>query len=128
MAKTEKQKLGRKGEDAAAAYLKNKGHVILKRNYRVGRTELDIVSLDGETLVVSEVKSYFTPPPEGAEFRVDQRKQRNIIRGTNGFLQQHPQYEQAAVRFDVLVVDFSRYPARVIHHEEAFWADSGWEE
>lgn len=54
-----RQRLGRRGEDAAARYLERLGWLILARNERVPgiRGELDIVALDGGELVVVEVKA-----------------------------------------------------------------------
>jgi putative endonuclease len=54
---TEKKRLGRRGEKAAARFLKRRGLQILARNLHLGRGEIDIVALDGSTLVFVEVKS-----------------------------------------------------------------------
>jgi len=51
------QQLGRIGEDLAAAYLRKSGFVILDRNYRAHRVELDIVAREKSTLVFCEVKT-----------------------------------------------------------------------
>lgn len=48
---------GRIGEDIAAAFLERRGGVIVGRNVRVGRDELDLlVDIDGQRVAV-EVKS-----------------------------------------------------------------------
>ena len=126
MSKTAKQRLGQKGEELAAAFLSKQGHKIIRRNYRHGKGELDIVSLDGRTLVISEVKSYRARPLGAAEFRVNKRKQRQIIQTAYAFLAEHPGMEGMDVRFDVLIVDFSSYPAKIIRHQAAFWDEEGW--
>jgi len=51
------QALGRYGEDLAARHLLAAGFVVLERNWRCRLGEIDIVALDGETLVVCEVKT-----------------------------------------------------------------------
>ncbi|MBI4601734.1 MAG: YraN family protein, partial [Planctomycetes bacterium] len=48
--------LGRRGERAAARHLRRQGLRILARNVREGRGEIDLVALDGATLVFVEVK------------------------------------------------------------------------
>ena len=48
---------GRAGESLAAQFLEDKGYVILARNLRVGRDEVDLVALDGATLVCVEVRA-----------------------------------------------------------------------
>jgi putative endonuclease len=51
------QALGRYGEDAAARHLLEVGFTVLERNWRCRIGEIDIVALDGDTLVVVEVKT-----------------------------------------------------------------------
>lgn len=126
MPKTQKQLLGIKGEDAAADFLKSKGHALVARNFRFQKSELDIISLHDDVLVISEVKSYQKQPLGAAEYRVDKKKQRQIISGAYGFLAENSQFENSAVRFDVLVVNFSEYPAQIIQYEGAFWDEDGW--
>ena len=40
-----RQRLGKKGEDAACAYLERKGYVICRRNYRCRYGEIDIIAV-----------------------------------------------------------------------------------
>jgi putative endonuclease len=49
--------LGRFGEDAAARFLTEQGFTVLDRNWRCDVGEIDIVALDGDTLVICEVKT-----------------------------------------------------------------------
>lgn len=52
-----KDVLGRRGEELAAAYLQAHGMRIVARNWRCPEGEIDIVALDGGTLVIAEVKT-----------------------------------------------------------------------
>ncbi|WP_427007146.1 YraN family protein [Pseudarthrobacter sp. H2] len=52
-----KDVLGRRGEELAAGYLEARGMRILDRNWRCPEGEIDIVALDGDALVVVEVKT-----------------------------------------------------------------------
>ncbi len=52
-----KDVLGRQGEQLAASYLAEAGLTILERNWRCKHGEIDIVALDGRTLVICEVKT-----------------------------------------------------------------------
>ncbi len=54
---TEKQKIGRIGEDIAARYLENKGFVVVEKNYRKKYGEIDIITQKGKILHFIEVKS-----------------------------------------------------------------------
>ncbi len=49
--------LGRRGEQLAAEHLERLGWTIVARNHHTRFGELDIVALDGETLVFVEVKT-----------------------------------------------------------------------
>lgn len=51
------QGLGRRGEDAAAAYLTGRGMQVIARNWRCRHGELDIIAREGPTLVFCEVKT-----------------------------------------------------------------------
>ena len=53
----QKDDVGRRGEDEAAAYLTALGWRILDRNWRCASGEVDIVALDGRELVIVEVKT-----------------------------------------------------------------------
>lgn len=52
-----KDVLGRRGEELAAAYLEAQGMRIVDRNWRCPEGEIDIIALDGGTLVIAEVKT-----------------------------------------------------------------------
>jgi Holliday junction resolvase-like predicted endonuclease len=51
--------IGRWGEQAAAEWLEQRGYHLLARNWRRREGEIDLVALEGTTLVFIEVK---TPP------------------------------------------------------------------
>lgn len=48
---------GKIGEDLACDYLKKQGYKIIERNFRIRGGEIDIIALDGQTLVYVEVKT-----------------------------------------------------------------------
>jgi putative endonuclease len=52
-----RHRLGRAGEEIAAAHLVRLGYDVIVRNHRTRFGELDVVAFDGETLVFCEVKS-----------------------------------------------------------------------
>ena len=54
---TRRRALGRYGEDLACRHLVDLGMVVLDRNWRCDRGELDIVAAAGRTLVICEVKT-----------------------------------------------------------------------
>ncbi len=52
-----KVELGEKGEELAAVYLQEKGYLILKRNYMIGHSDIDILAKNNEFLVFIEVRT-----------------------------------------------------------------------
>jgi putative endonuclease len=52
-----KDALGRHGEQVAARFLTQAGLTVLGRNWRCSQGEIDIIALDGRTLVICEVKT-----------------------------------------------------------------------
>ncbi|WP_191931473.1 YraN family protein [Arthrobacter bussei] len=52
-----KDQLGRRGEATAAQYLERAGLRIVDRNWRCPAGEIDLVAVDGSTLVIVEVKT-----------------------------------------------------------------------
>ncbi|MGY2746106.1 YraN family protein [Arthrobacter sp. UYCu723] len=52
-----KDVLGRRGEELAAEYLEAQGMRVVDRNWRCPEGEIDIVALDGDALVIAEVKT-----------------------------------------------------------------------
>lgn len=52
-----KNTLGKLGEELAAKYLTKLGYKIIEKNFRIRGGEIDIIALDGNTLVYIEVKT-----------------------------------------------------------------------
>jgi len=107
------------GEDTAAAFLANHGFRLIARNWRTRFGELDLVAMDGRTLVFVEVKARqradFIDPALG----VDYRKQVKLRRLATAFLaQMAPSFE--GCRFDVVSVVAGEQPMRINHIIDAF--------
>lgn len=67
---------GRRGEDAAAEFLRRRGLEVLARNVRTAFGEIDLVAMDGDVVVFVEVKSRRGAGGHDALAAVDARKQR----------------------------------------------------
>lgn len=113
--------LGEAGEGIAAAYLEAKGYRILAQNDRPDRGELDIVAMDGETVVFVEVRTRRTVAFGTPLESVDRRKQLRLIRLARAYLAKHGLGERSC-RFDVIGVSWSRpgERPRIDHIESAF--------
>lgn len=108
------KKLGKKGEKAAAKYLKRKGFKILCRNLKTPFAEVDIVAERGDVLVFCEVKTrtgvdYGTPSEA-----VDARRTARYKRAAEFYLKRFK--EEHIIRFDVIEV----LGGKINHIENAF--------
>lgn len=78
--------LGRAGEDLAASHLSSLGWRMIERNVRVGAGELDIVAMDGDELVVVEVRSRSIGDVMPPESSVGPRKLRKLIKAAKRYV------------------------------------------
>jgi len=107
---------GRAGENAAAIYFEEKGFLILERNFRSLTGEVDIVALDGETIIFAEVKTWSAYGIEALEHSLNAKKRRKIIETSKYFLSLHREYKYMAIRFDVIFIS----PDGITHIASAF--------
>jgi putative endonuclease len=95
---------GAAAEALAAEYLKSQGLILLARNLRSRCGELDLVGLDGEVLVIVEVRQRGSRDFGGALASVTRRKQRRLIRAARFEWQRRPAWRTRTVRFDVVAL------------------------
>ncbi len=98
--------LGRRGERAAEKYLRRNGYRIVARNFRAAGAEIDLVAMDGETLVFVEVKTRRSRIAGAPEEAVDERKQTRMRRAAEVFARRYRENE-IEMRFDIAAVDVS---------------------
>ena len=123
-----KKTLGQRGEAAAARYLKRRGYKILARGDRLGPGELDLVMLDGDTIVFVEVKTRQSREAGHPAEAVDQQKQRRLTRLAVTFLKRHRLLECPA-RFDIVAITWpaGKWFPTIEHIRNAFEAVGKWE-
>jgi putative endonuclease len=114
--------LGRRGEDLACRHLESQGLRLLERNYRCRTGEIDLVMLEGATLVLVEVRSRTTAEHGSAAATVGPRKQQRFIRAARHLLLTRPDYRRLPARFDVVAIDpgATGEPPRVSWIRDAF--------
>ena len=112
--------LGRAGEKAAAAFLKRSGWRIVARNYTCPQGELDLVGLDGDTIVFVEVKSRRSDASADPEINVTYHKQRRLTRAARHYLMEKGAQDRPC-RFDVVAVVLpDQGEAAIEHFVDAF--------
>jgi putative endonuclease len=115
----ESHDLGKKGEDLAAEYLKNKGYRILKRNWTTGKNEVDIIAETKEFIVFAEVKTRTEELLVPVGDIVNREKQRSMIFCAEKYINWFNIAKES--RFDVIVVIVSGDKHTIDHIEDAFY-------
>jgi putative endonuclease len=115
-----RQALGAWGERTAEAYLRAGGIAVIDRNWRRRAGEIDLVAIDGETVVFCEVKTRrglaFGTGIEG----VTARKSQRLRRLAAAWLAENGGHGRQ-VRFDVVsVTPVRRAEPRIVHVKGAF--------
>lgn len=115
--------LGRRGEDAAARYLRKLGYIIVARSHRDQIGEIDLIAVDGRTVVFVEVKTRTSHDAGHPADAVDEAKQRRLTRLALAYLKRHDLLECSA-RFDVVAVTWPADSGRptIEHFQNAFEA------
>ncbi|MFZ2960863.1 MAG: YraN family protein [Candidatus Ozemobacteraceae bacterium] len=120
-----RQELGKRGEEAAVAFLVGKGYRLIERNYRTRAGEIDIIAFDGETLVFVEVRAR-TSSRQGNPFEtVTRSKQEKLIKMARWFLAARGIGSGVPCRFDVIGLlpgaDGRLYPEHVTNAFQVGW-------
>lgn len=106
MARTAAQRTGTAAEERALVHLRRKGrHRCLERNFRTGGGEVDLVTLEGETLVFVEVRARSNPGYGRPEETVGPRKRQRLVRAARAYLARNPAQAHRHCRFDVVAID-----------------------
>ena len=113
---------GKMGEQMTAKYLTDKGYIILEHNYRRGHLEIDLIALDGDELVIVEVKSRAYDTILQPEDAVDHKKRLALIRLANEYVKSHNRKEN--VRFDIITIVSKEGGAEIKHLKNAYNAMS----
>jgi putative endonuclease len=116
---SDKASLGIRGEELAGGWLRQHGYTIRDRNWRSGRTEIDIIAENSEYIVFVEVKTrsgdYQVSPADA----VNVPKQRTIIFAASNYINSYSISLEA--RFDIITVIFSGSGWEIDHIENAFY-------
>lgn len=114
---------GAAAEAFARAYLQRAGlrGIAANANYRGG--ELDLVMLDGATLVFVEVRYRSHAGFGGGAMSIDAGKRRKLVHAAQLFLATHRQYADASCRFDVIDASGDPSAPQLSWLRDAFRAD-----
>ena len=109
---------GQTGEQMAARFLTDLGYIILEHNYRRGHLEIDLIALDGDELVIVEVKSRAYDSILQPEEAVDHKKRQALIKLANEYVKNHNRREN--VRFDIVSIVSNTNGTEIRHLKNAY--------
>ncbi len=114
-----KKEIGNFGEKIAEQYLKQKGYIILDKNFECRQGEIDIIALDKKEVVFVEVKTrrsnkYGTPSEA-----VNKIKQKHMLQTIKYYLYIRNLTEEF-IRIDVIEVYIKDNEYKVNHIKQAF--------
>lgn len=111
---------GIKGEQIAEKFLLGKGYLLLHRNWRAGKKEVDIIALKGDIVVFVEVKARTGTAFGFPEEAVGYFKQDYLKTAAAVFLDKFPQYTK--IQFDIISINFQQgVVVEIMHFEDAFY-------
>ncbi|MEI6765019.1 MAG: YraN family protein [Bacteroidota bacterium] len=111
--------LGKNGEEVACGYLREKGFIIIKKNWKLGANEVDIIARHGDYIVFVEVKTRTSAWFGEPEMSVTKQKQKTLIRCANAYMQMNNIDKEA--RFDILSIVVSSGKTSINHIENGFF-------
>jgi len=113
-------KIGIKGEQIAADFLLNKGYIIVHKNWRSGKKEVDIIAFKDNMLVIAEIKTRSSLDFGFPEEAVNHKKQQYLKAAADAFMSDNPQYLN--IRFDIISILLDGNDIKeIVHFEEAFY-------
>ena len=96
---------GKDAEQQALEHLQRQGLRLLAQNWLCKRGELDLVMLDGDTVVFVEVRYRKHAQWGGALASIDERKRQKLILAAQFFLQKEHRWADRPCRFDVVAME-----------------------
>lgn len=115
----ERAELGRRGEQLAVEHLERIGFVVVARNARVGRLELDVIAQRGPLVVICEVRARTSDRLMSPAHSVDFRKVSRVRLAAVQWLKQAG-LNHSQLRFDVASIVFETPKGRLSYLEGAF--------
>lgn len=110
----ERRTLGRDGEELARAYLEGRGYRVVDANWRCREGEIDLVAIDGDELVVIEVKTRRSLRFGRAVEAVTHEKHLRLRRLAGLWAAEHD-VRARRLRLDVIGVEWDGRSARIDH-------------
>jgi putative endonuclease len=115
-----RHRLGRKGERAAARFLRQRGYTILRRNVRYRYGELDLIALRDDVVAFVEVRTRRQGTHADLFRSIDRAKQHRLYRAACAVIKRY-HLSNRHLRFDIITILWPEGKRPDIqHHPKAF--------
>jgi len=111
--------IGKKGEQIALEFIKDKNYKILHTNWRFGKKEIDIVAINNKMLAIIEVKTRTSTNFSLPEQTVSLQKQKFLIDAANAYVEIFN--IDLEIRFDIISIIINNNKQKIDHLEDAFF-------
>jgi putative endonuclease len=110
--------LGNAGEQFAIAYLQKNGYLILEKNYRFLKAEVDVIAKKENTIIAIEVKTrstdYFGDPQDF----INQKKIKLLVSAMDNYVVERDL--DVDVQFDIVAIIKQKHAFQIEHLKDAF--------
>mgnify|MGYP000903210128 CR=1 FL=1 len=114
----EHNELGKKGEDEAEQYLRNKGYKILERNWICEKYEIDIIAEGEGFIIFVEVKTRSSRQWGNPEEAISNSKMKRMVTAADYYIINND--IDFPARFDVIAVVWNGSAFEIEHFDDAF--------
>ena len=111
--------LGKEGEKLAVIFLLDNGYIILEKNYRYLKAEVDIIARKGDVVVVVEVKTRSTPDFGNPQDFVKPKQIQLLTKAIDHYIVVNDL--DVEVRFDIIAIIKNKLGTKIEHLEDAFY-------
>ena len=107
---------GNKGEEIAAAFLQQKGFIILEKKWRVHHLEVDIIAVRNGILHFIEVKTRNSLQYGYPEESITKEKMNHLKRASTIYHYRHPKWKR--IQFNVVAITLANEAVQEIFMNE----------
>ncbi len=111
--------LGKEGEALAVNFLIKEGYIILERNYRFDKAEVDIIARQEETLAVVEVKTRSSTTFGNPQDFVKPEQIKRLVKAVDAYISDKEL--KVDVRFDIIAIVKAKGQLEIEHLKNAFY-------
>ncbi|MBA6156122.1 YraN family protein [Tenacibaculum sp. S7007] len=110
--------LGNKGEQLAVDYLLERGYLIVEKNYRYQKAEIDIIAKKENLLVAVEVKTRSTNEFGNPQDFVNKKKIQLLVAAIDNYVLEKDL--EVDIRFDIIAITKEKNEFNIQHLKDAF--------